>query len=513
MKPKRELLTIGAGILLGCCQVAGEDKAALTASAGSGAPMPPAPASTGLLNDWLRQEWSAARAWDIGGQTRLRYENKEFFAAPGWPGAGAGGGGAVDFRHIGGDANDSYLLYRQRIHIGYTPGTWFTAYAEGRESAAVNDDRRPSPDVDTFDLQQGYVVLGDPKQFPLTAKVGRQEMIYGDERLIGNADFNNIPRTFDAAKIRYENQDLWVDAFVSRVVLPLDGRFNLPNDYDWFSGVYASTRTLIPRQETQLYFLSRNVGLGSPTTIAAGLPPYATGVSPRDIYTIGLRVKSLPGQFGAWDYSGEIAGQFGHYKETAPGAPASVAGKNLDQEAMAAYAQLGYTWKDAFASPRVGIEYNFSSGDSNPTDGKHETFDNLFPTNHKFYGYMDFFSWQNIHDLRFMTSLKPLSKLTVTGDYHAFWLADTHDSFYGVTGARRGGLAATPGGGYGINPGYGSFVGSEVDIVATYAVRSYASAQAGFGHFFVGDYVKSSLAGLGGATDSNWVYVQLLFNF
>jgi hypothetical protein len=52
-----------------------------------------------------------------------------------------------------------------------------------------------------------------------------------------------------------------------------------------------------------------------------------------------------------------------------------------------------------------------------------------------------------------------------------------------------------------------------VDIVATYAVKSYASAQVGIGHFFVGDYVRSSLAGLGGATDANWVYVQVLFNF
>ncbi|MBU6401651.1 MAG: alginate export family protein [Verrucomicrobia bacterium] len=496
-----------------CGLVHGEEPSPAVATVASPATAPNSTNTAGLLNDWLRQQWSAASAWNVGGQTRLRYENKEDFAAPGWSHAPANGGGAVDFRQVGGDPNNSYLLYRQRLHLGYTPATWLTAYAEARESAAVNDDRRPSPDVDTFDLQQGYVVLGDPQAFPLTAKVGRQEMIYGDERLIGNADWNNVPRTFDAAKLRYETQNFWVDAFASRVVLPLDGHFNLPNDYDWFSGLYASTRTLVPRQETQFYVLSRNVGLGSPNTIGPGLPAYATGASPRDIYTVGFRIQSLPDQFGPWDYSAEMAGQFGHYKETTPGAPASVAGKNLAQEAMAAYAQIGYTWKEAFASPRVGLEYDYASGDSNPTDAKHQTFDNLFPTNHKFYGYMDFFSWQNIHDLRFMTSIKPLHQLTVTGDYHSFWLANTHDSFYTVAGLRRGGLGPTPAGGYGINPNYGSYVGSELDLVATYAVKSYASAQLGFGHFFVGDYVKSSLAGLGGATDANWVYVQMLFNF
>src|SRR5207244_5452175 len=89
-----------------------------------------------------------------------------------------------------------------------------------------------------------------------------------------------------------------------------------------------------------------------------------------------------------------------------------------------------------------------------------------------FYGYMDFVSLQNIHEARASSSLRPMKQLTVTLDYHAFWLADTHDSFYTVAGARRGGLAPTPAGGYGINPNYSSYVGSEVDLIATYAIRS-----------------------------------------
>ncbi len=126
---------------------------------------------------------------------------------------------------------------------------------------------------------------------------------------------------------------------------------------------------------------------------------------------------------------------------------------------------------------------------------------------------MDFFSLQNIHNLRFMTSVKPRKELTVTADYHLFWLADTHDSFYTINGARRGGLAPTAGAGYGINPGYSSFAGSEVDLVGTYAIKKHALLQAGYGHFFVGGYVKSSLAAIGGAADADWLYGQLTFNF
>jgi hypothetical protein len=458
------------------------------------------PTGTGLVNDWLRGESDFFRAWDLGGQFRAREEHKENFAAAGQP-------GAMDFRRIGGDPDNTYLLLRSKLHLGYSPLPWFGAYVEARNSSSTGDDRNPNPESDgALDLHQGYISLGNTVQFPLTAKIGRQELIYGDERLVGTSDWLNVPRVFDAAKLRFETKDIWVDAFVSRPVLTDDNNFNTSNDYEYFSGVYASTRTLVPRQETQLYFLARNTGLGSPTA-NAGATPQAGGATPRDIYTIGLRVKSLPGQFGGWDYEAELAGQFGRYKET-------VSGPSLDHEAFAAHVAGGYTWKNTFGTPRLGLEYNFASGDSDPTDGKHETFDNLFPTNHKSYGYMDFVSLQNIHNLRVSGTLKPTKQLTVTLDGHAFWLADTHDSFYTVTGARRGGLAATPGNGYGINPNYSSYVGSEVDLIATYAVRPYAILQGGYGHFFVGGYVSSSLASLpGGATDTDYLYAQFTFNF
>ncbi len=456
-------------------------------------PLAPPPAiSAGLVNDWLRGESAAFNPWDVGGQIRFRFDHKENFAAPGQP-------GAVDFRKNGGDADNTYWLTREKLHLGYSPVNWFTAFAEGRNSTSTGDDRDPNPESDSFDLHQGYVALGDARQFPLTAKVGRQELSYGDERLIGSFDWSNVGRVFDAAKLRHENPNFWVDGFVGRVVMVNDDHFNEANDYDFFSGVYASTRTLIPKQETQLYLLARNVSEDSPNAIGAGLPPLLTGATPRDVYTLGLRVKSLPEQFNGWDYEMELAGQLGRFKKTAGSA-------SLDHEAIAAHAAGGYSWK-TWGTPRAGLEYNFASGDSDPTDGKHGTFDNLFPTNHKFYGYMDFVSWQNIHNARLATSIKPLPKLTLTGDYHAFWLADTHDNFYQANGAAR----TTSG--YGINPGAGSFVGTELDIIATYAIKPYAALQAGYGHFFVGDYVKNSLASVGGATDADYVYTQVTFNF
>ena len=456
-------------------------------------------ASAGLLNDWLRQQSAEFKRWDIGGQLRLRYESRGNMAV-------AGRAGAVDFGASPVDNENDFFLTREKIHLGFTPVNWLTVFGEARHSSAAGDERTPSPDRDAIDLHQAFITLGNVKTFPLTAKIGRQELSYGDERLIGASDWGNTGRVFDAAKVRYENSDLWVDAFISHPVMVHDGYFNENNNHDYFSGIYASTKK-IPKQTTEAYFLARNTSPGSTKTLTSSTP--AGGASPRDIYTFGVRMKSTPGDWGNWDYMGEFMGQFGHFND--PLAPV----KSLEHRAYAVFVGGGYTWTQLAYAPRVGLEYNFGSGDGNPTDTKHGTFENLFPTNHKFYGFMDLFSLQNIHNVRLTSSIKPVPRLTLTFDYHAFWLANTRDNLYTVAGARRGGIVTTPTQvGYGINPTYGSYVGSEIDLTATYAIKGYATAQLGYGHFFVGDYIKQSLsAATVGSTDANWIYAQLNFSF
>jgi hypothetical protein len=454
----------------------------------------PTARSHGLLNDWLRDQSPVFDPWDSGGQLRGRYDIKE----------DAGSFPNRDFRKGRVDNDNSYLSLREKIHLGYTAAPWLTVFAEGRDSSTTGDDRNPNMDADQFDLHQGFVSLGDAKLFPITAKIGRQEMLYGEERLIGNGDWSNIPRAFDAATLRFENENVWVDAFASRVVLPVNHHFNVANDYDWFSGIYTFSTNWIPRQETHFYLLSRNSSGQAATAVngaLVGLP------SARDIVTLGTRVKSLPGQWHGWDYAAEIAGQLGSI---------NVSGRRLDHQALAATASGGYTWTKAWGSPRLGVEYNFSSGDRNPNDGKNETFDPLFGTNHKLYGYMDLVGWRNIHNPRLSAAIKPVQRLLLTLDYHLFWLADNHDFFYPETGPGRGAAGPTNPGepvSYGRNPQFGSFLGSEIDLDATYTISRWASLRTGYGHFFIGDYIRNSLSNVGGATGADWVYVQATLAF
>jgi hypothetical protein len=87
-------------------------------------------------------------------------------------------------------------------------------------------------------------------------------------------------------------------------------------------------------------------------------------------------------------------------------------------------------------------------------------------------------------------------------------LADTHDSFY-----PQGGSGRSSTNGYGRNPGYDSFIGSELDVELAYKVASWGALRGGYGHFFPGSYIESSLQKLGGAKDADWVYIQATFSF
>lgn len=450
--------------------------------------------SKGLINDWMRQNQPEAKDFDVGGQFRLRYEDREYLGI-------AGVAGAADFRADTPEDNNRYFLLRTKLHVGYKPCDWISAYVEGQDSLEYGDKRVPDPESDRLELHQAYVGLGKAKAFPLTAKVGRQELSYGDERLVGASDWNNIGRTFDAAKLRYEIDTFWVDGFISRLVIPDDNNFDMSNEYETFWGLYGGTKALVPQHDLQAYFLARDASAKSPLLEAGEAPGALVALTtPRDIYTVGTRLKSLPNFLGNWDYTLEGAYQFGRFVD---------AGKSLEQAAYAASLNVGYTFKNVPTSPRVAVELNYASGDSDPADGRHETFDNLFPTNHKFYGAMDVVSWQNMQNIRLNVSAKPTKEVSVAFDVNGFWVADKQDFFYNVAGGAR---AA---GGYGRTPNAGNYVGTELDLVTTYSPDPAVNLQLGMGHFLVGDYPADSLRMNAGAQthDASWVFAQLKLNF
>src|SRR3989442_4044638 len=175
MKRRSTIPTFTFAVLAVCSIVPGAEQPVVELASASTSSASPPPSSA-LVNDWLRDRSAAFNEWDLGGQFRVRYEIKE-------------DGGSFpdrDFRRSGVDNDNSYLLLREKVHLGYTPVSWLAVYFEGRDSSTTGDDRNPNPEADQLDLHQAFVRIGDAKAFPLTARIGRQELVYGDERLVGN---------------------------------------------------------------------------------------------------------------------------------------------------------------------------------------------------------------------------------------------------------------------------------------------------------------------------------------
>lgn len=295
---------------------------------------------------------SAQHRIRAGGEWRMRFE------------------GRIDEQFRSGNS-DSYFLTRFRLDMDVAPTAWLRLFLQGQDAQAMSLKADPDPPLfeDTFDLRQAYVEIFNRERQGFGLRVGRQEFIFGDERLIGAFNWGNTARTFDAVRLFYARRAYRIDLFASSVVVIEDGVFDKHQDGANLYGVYSSFPRVIPRTTFEGYVLWRTL---------PGVTGETGAIRDADVLTVGTRwAGALPAGF---DYRLELAGQSGHF-----------AGD--DVRAWALHTQLGYSLARPKTRPRILVEYNYASGDRDPLDGCRETFDQLFPTNHDKYGIADLVGW------------------------------------------------------------------------------------------------------------------------
>ncbi len=162
--------------------------------------------------------------------------------------------------------------------------------------------------------------------------------------------------------------------------------------------------------------------------------------------------------------------------------------------AFAGHGAVGYTF-DADWKPRLGVEYNYATGDD-PNSGRYTKFNNLLPTNHNKYGMMDLTPWSNMHDGSVQFSVKP-NKFYAAAAYHLLAVDKNHstgDTFSGFyTGA----------------PGLGKIAGHEVDLQGKWVMDEYFELGAGYGHFVPGSFLKDQ----GYSQQSDFFYLSTQAQF
>jgi Alginate export len=408
------------------------------------------------------------------------------------------------------DNDDSWLVSRFRLGLTYRAAPWLMFYGQTQDSREWDSERPNVPGVrgaeggDAFDLRQGYVEFGGVAAFPFAFTLGRQALTFGDARLIADSKWGNFGRTFDAVKLRYERAGFGsVDIFAARPVQIKEDVFNDSDSADDLIGIYA-TFDVLRFQTTDFYVLHRDKRDDQPDlspTNRRDPRGASTGPAQRTT-TIGTRSVSKAGAFGGWDYGWEAAYQFGELWTADRRSP------GLDHRAFALHARGGYTWTQAAWRSRLGLEYNYASGDGDPSDGESGSFQNLFPSNFGPYGYVDAFAWRNMHNARLHFTFEPAEAVKAEVSYHAFWLADTEDYWF-----RSNGTAAlrtrTPAGADVRTIGASNFAGHEIDLALTWTVTRNLSVLVGYSHFFAGDYLKDT----GASDDADFAYLQATFAF
>ncbi len=403
----------------------------------------------------LSDDWTLT----LGGQARLRFEsetNKSFGSAS--------------------PSQDTFLLQRYFIHADLKHQDWLRIFLQGK-FAHVNDrDRGGFGGLeDHADFHQAFLDMTAPFANQLmTIRLGRQELQYGAQRLISPLDWGNVRRTFDGIKVFTDMGDWKLDAFAVRRVI--NDRRNLDDEDENvdFYGLYSTWKGTRALSADFYFLLLKNNDLVANANSNTGR---------RTLYTIGTR---LWGARDNWDYETEAAAQFGTF-----------AGDRV--RAWMATAGGGYTFTDAPWKPRAGLLYDYASGDRDPTDGVHSTFNQHFPLGHAWLGYLDLVGRSNIHAIKAQLKIKPTKKITAWADFHTFFADQDRDSLYSAGGS------ATRSGGSGGSHLYGH----ELDLTMKIAVDKHTTAMVGWAHMWPGGFIDRT-----GDNDSpDLIYAQMEYKF
>ncbi len=399
-----------------------------------------------------------------GGEFRHRYMSQDNRLQPGGPG------------------QDTYNLTRWRHFLDLKTGDNFRFYVEGIDAASFGEDL-PTQAIDEnrWDLQNVFmdVEVFDTGTGTHTIRAGRQELLFGRQRLVSPLDWGNTRRNFEGLNYIVKEKDYKLNLFTVNPVnsgtgfnslAKNDHSFDQANRDVFLSGAYFSY-TAIENTNIDLYYLWLQDNIQVPTR--------ADGHR----HTLGSRFTELVPMDGGrvWDVDVEGAYQFG---------------TDNDQSVQAGFATgtLGHTWKNAPWSPRLSGLIYYGSGDNSPTDGQNNTFYTMFPLGHAYWAISDNLSGQNLLDYALQADVKPTAKTGVTGAYHFFNLASDGDRAYNIAGAPVG------------VPGNGTDLGQALDLFGYYSVNSNLDFQAGYSWFFYGDFITSQPATT--RDDASQFYIQ-----
>ncbi len=419
--------------------------------------------SPAYLSDYMKQmSWGDNWVVDVAGEYRMRIQNEANMRYQ-------------DFSH----RDDNFMLERTRLYVHARYGETVGIYAEMLDAVSHWENYLPQDvDENRFDMQNLFAdalltSVGDGETW---LRVGRQEMLYGSQRLVSPIDWLNTRQTFDGVKGFHRGPTWDVDAFWTHPVdfaqqLGPDHNFNSPNLDRQFYGVYATRKfgdALIDERPGSPQLEKSTYGID--TYYLAN----TDAVTQLDSHLLGGRAFF---HADGWQGDAEAGVQFGR---TARG----------DLAAGFFSGTLLHTFSRTGVFSKAGIGYDWASGDRTPNDGKDGTFQLLYGDFHSYLGYCDLIGRRNIRDLSLQ--LQTDDTTDEKGDstfwtiaWHLFQLDSVTDALYNARGVP---VRIDPSG------SSGSAVGQELDITYRTISSGRSESLVGYSHFYPGSYLRRTTA-------------------
>lgn len=318
---------------------------------------------------------------------------------------------------------------------------------------------------------------------PVYARVGRQELSYGSQRLISNLEWANTRRTFQGAKVFRSGEQWDFDLFWVQPVIQNVNKLDWADTSVNFAGAWATYR---PKKGTTLDLY----GLVLDNRNAIRQQGIVRG--PSTLATFGSRFAGDVDDKFLYDFEGAM--QLGSL-DNAAGRANVVAGM--------ATVGLGYHEKSLKWNPTFWLYYDYASGDDRPNAGTSHTFNQLFPFGHYYMGWTDLIGRQNINDINAHLYLYPAKWLTLHGQYHRFFLASSRDALYNPAGVavRRDASGNS-----------GTDVGQEISLTGNIHLTKHADILVGYSHLFGGDFLRRT-SGPNAAANASVFFVQTSYRW
>jgi hypothetical protein len=232
------------------------------------------------------------------------------------------------------------------------------------------------------------------------------------------------------------------------------------------SGIYGYIDRVIPHSDIEPFFLHREQPQGSQRENAYGIRTKGKAMGRLEYMAEGIleRGSDGPDSIRAW------AASLG-----------------------AAYSFSSLEWH-----PRIFVQYDYASGDSQPGDRMHSTFDTMYPTAHDRLGVSDLFGWQNLMAARGGMTIEPYRRWTISGQCLNFSLAAAADGVYNSSG---GLLFRDPAG------NSGTHIGEEFDLYTWYELNRHVNVGTGIVHLMPGGFLARI------ASPSSYTYPYFAINF